>query len=64
MASSLRPTTSPVKRLACEARDETFFQAMASRSRAYDGDPMPYLDHNYAHHLKYQASTDGNPERQ
>eukprot|EP00972_Heterocapsa_arctica_P034391 5064300-Heterocapsa_arctica.AAC.1 len=64
MASSLRPTPSPVKRLAFEARDETFFPAMASRSRSYDGDPRPYLDNNYAHHLKYQASTDGNLGRQ
>eukprot|EP00972_Heterocapsa_arctica_P097397 14368309-Heterocapsa_arctica.AAC.1 len=64
MASSIRPTTSPVKRLAFQAQDETFFQAMTCRSRAYDGDPRPYLDEHYKHYSKYQASPGDNLERQ
>eukprot|EP00972_Heterocapsa_arctica_P063623 9389183-Heterocapsa_arctica.AAC.1 len=41
-----------------------FFQQMTSRSRAYDGDPRPYMDEHYKRYSKYHASPDDNLERQ
>eukprot|EP00972_Heterocapsa_arctica_P104309 15375885-Heterocapsa_arctica.AAC.1 len=56
--------TPPLKRLAFEAKDEVFFQGMLGRVRSYDGDPRPYHATDYAHHLKYKATAEGNLERQ